>query len=456
MPKSAVSTEINSDISMIEQQARIQQIVEDLLKIAKDMGASAAEAGASQDAGLAVNVRLGELETVEHTRDNSLGISVYFGQRKGSASTSDFSPQAIRETVRAACDIARFTTEDPFAGLAEAELMARQVPDLDLYHPWSLDVARASALCLECEDAARGHDPRISNSEGASLNSGSGVHIYGNSHGFIGGYPFSRHSLSCAVVAEDESGMQRDYWYSVDRQGQGLDSPRQIGITAAERTLARLGSRSLSTRQAPVIFRAEVASGLLRSLIGAISGGALYRKASFLLDHLGRPIFPAFVQIEEDPLQPRGLGSAPFDNEGVATRAKALVEGGVLQSYVLDSYAARKLGMQTTANAGGVHNLAIKSGQLDLAGLMREMGTGLLVTEMMGQGVNRVTGDYSRGAAGFWVENGEIAHPVEEITIAGNLRDMYLNLLAVGTDNQLPGSTRTGSWLIGQMTIAGE
>lgn len=443
-------------VNMREQQARIQQIVEDLLKTAKHMGASAAEAGASQDAGLAVNLRMGELETVEHTRDNSLGITVYFGQRKGSASTSDFSPQAIRETVRAACDIARFTTEDPCAGLAEAELMAAQVPDLDLYHPWALDVEQAAELCLACESAARAYDSRIVNSEGASLNSGSGVQVYGNSHGFIGGYPFSRHSLSCALVAQDESGMQRDYWYSIDRLADRLERPEQIGITAAERTLARLGARCLNTRSVPVLFRAEVATSLLRSLVGAISGGALYRKASFLLDQLGQPIFPDFVHIDENPHKPQGLSSAPFDNEGVTTRAKHLVRDGVLQTYLLDSYAARKLGMRSTGNAGGVHNLSIAGGALDLDGLMREMGTGLLVTEMMGQGVNRVTGDYSRGAAGFWVEKGEIAYPVEEITIAGNLRDMYRGLVAVGNDNQLPGSTRTGSWLIERMTLAGE
>ncbi len=444
------------EISMIEQKARIQQIVEDLLKTAREMGASAAEAGASQDAGLSVNVRMGELETVEHTRDNALGISVYFGQRKGSASTSDFSPGAIRETVRAACDIARFTTEDPCAGLAEAQLMATEVPDLDLYHPWALNVEQASEQCLACEDAARGHDARIVNSDGASLNSSTGVHIYGNSHGFSGGYPFSRHSLSCAVVAQDEAGMQRDYWYSVDRLGTELDSPEQIGITAAERTLARLGSRRLKTCSVPVIFRADVAPSLLRSLVGAIRGGALYRKASFLLDQIGQPIFPDFVQIHEDPLKPRGLSSAPFDNEGVATRAKHLVRDGVLETYLLDSYAARKLGLQTTANAGGVHNLTIESGDQDLAGLMRQMGRGLLVTEMMGQGVNPVTGDYSRGATGFWVENGEIVHPVEEITIAGNLRQMFRSLLAVGNDNHLPGSTRSGSWLIESMTVAGD
>jgi PmbA protein len=440
---------------MLEQQANIQQIVEDLLKEARQQGADAAEAGASQDAGLSVNVRLGELETVEHTRDNSLGITVYFGRCKGSASTSDFSPRAIRETVSAACDIARFTTDDPCAGLADAHLMATDYPQLDLYHPWELTTAQASDLCLACEDAARSQDARIANSDGASLNSASGIQVYGNSHGFVGGYPFSRHSLSCAVVAQDDSGMQRDYWYSVDRRGAGLDSPEHVGITAAQRSLARLGGRQLTTRSAPVIFRADVAPSLLRSLISAIQGGSLYRKASFLLDHLGEQVFPEFVHIHEDPLKVRGLGSAPFDSDGVATAAKDLVAGGILKSYVLDSYSARKLGMQTTANAGGVHNLIIDSGDMDLSGLLGQMGSGLLVTEMMGQGVNPVTGDYSRGAAGFWVENGEIAYPVEEITIAGNLKDMFRNLVAVGNDTDVPGSTHSGSWLIDRMTIAG-
>lgn len=440
---------------MLEQQAKIQQVVEDLLKEARQQGADAAEAGASQDAGLSVTVRMGELETVEHTRDNSLGITVYFGKRKGSANTSDLSPLAIKETVQAACDIARYTAEDEFAGLADAELMAVDPPDLDLYHPWEIDPAQASELAKTCEQAARDHDERIFNSEGATLSSGSGIQVYGNSHGFIGGFPSSRHSLSCAVIAQDESGMQRDYWYSVDRRHDKLASAESIGRKTAERTLVRLGARQLDTRTAPVIFRAEVAPTLLRSLITAIRGGALYRRASFLLDHLGKQIFPDFVRIHEEPRLICGLSSSPFDNEGVATITKDLVTDGILKSYVLDSYSARKLGMKTTANAGGVRNLVIESDDMDLQGLMRKMGSGLVVTEMMGHGINPVTGDYSRGAAGFWVENGEIAYPVEEITIAGNLRDMFKGLIAVGNDTDIPGSTRTGSWLIDRMTIAG-
>lgn len=440
----------------MQQQDFIQQVVEDLLKEARQLGADAAEAAASQDAGLSVNVRMGELETVEHTRDNNLGITVYFGKRKGSANTSDFSVQAIRETVRAACDIARYTTDDPFSGLADADMMASHIPDLDLYHPWPIDPAQAAELALRCEEAARDSDERIVNSEGASVNTVTGIQVYGNSHGFIGGFPFSRHSLSCAVIGSDGESMQRDYWYGVDRMPSRLTAPEEIGAMAAQRTIARLGSRRLSTRSAPVIFRAEVAPSLLRSFIAAIRGSALYRRASFLLDSLGQPIFPAFVRIHENPLHRGGLSSTPFDNEGVATSAKDLVADGILSSYVLDSYSARKLGLRTTGNAGGVHNLAIESTGADLVGLMKEMGEGLIVTEMMGQGVNRVTGDFSRGAAGFWVEGGELAFPVEEVTIAGNLRDIFKGLRAVGTDNMIPGSVRTGSWLVDRMTIAGD
>lgn len=444
-----------SNTTMDERQARILQVVEDLLREAKKLGADAAEAGASQDSGLTLSVRMGELETVEFSRDNSLGIRLYFGQRKGSASTSDFSAKSIRETVKAAADIARFTSEDPFAGLADAELMAKAPQDLDLYHPWDIEVEEATRLCIDCEEAGRSLDPRICNTEGATLSTGSSLHIYGNSHGFLAGYPQSHHSLSCALLAEDDQGMQRDYWYSTDRNAKLLKDPAEVGRIAAERTLARLGARGLETQQAPVIFRAEIAPSLLRSLTAAIRGGALYRKASFLLDSLGKPILPDFVHIHEDPLKPRGLASAPFDREGVATSAKDLVKDGVLQTYILNSYSARKLGMTTTGNAGGVRNLSIESGELDLAGLMRQMDRGLVVTELMGQGVNLVTGDFSRGAAGFWVENGEIAWPVEEITIAGNLKEMFQRLVAVGNDNELPGATRTGSWLIESMTIAG-
>jgi len=439
-----------------ERLARLHQVVRDLLTEARRQGASAAEAGVSSDQGLGVTVRLGEVETVEHTRDNGLGVTVYFGQHKGSASTSDLSLQALRDTVRAACNIARYTSADPYAGLADPDLLARDIPALDLHHPWPISAADAVEHARACEAAARAHDARITNSEGATLDTHQGVFVYGNSHGFLGGYPTSRHSLSCAVIGEDDAGMQRDYWYTTARAAGDMESPAAVGRRAAERTVARLGARRLGTRQAPVLFRSDIAVGLLRSLVGAIRGPALYRRASFLLDALGTPVFPDFVRIHEDPLKPRGLGSSPFDDEGVATRARDLVAGGTLHSYVLDSYSARRLGTQTTGNAGGVRNLTVDPGELDLTGLLREMNSGLLVTELMGQGVNLVTGDYSRGAAGFWVENGEIAFPVEEITIAGNLRDMFRGLVAVGRDMDNPGSFRTGSWLIEAMTIAGE
>jgi len=439
-----------------ERQAHLEQIVQDLLAEAKRQGATAAEAAATTNRGLEVSVRLGEVETVEHTRDSGLGITLYLGRHKGSASTSDLSPAAVRDAVSAARAIASHTQEDPYAGLADPERMAAEVPDLDLYHPWPLQVEDAVGLALECEDAARATDRRIVNSEGASVSSHTGIHVYGNSHGFIGGYPSSRHGLSCAVVGQEGESMQRDYWWSAARSPQDLDPAEAVGRRAGERTLARLGARQISTRQSPVLFSAQVAAGLMRHLVSAITGASLYRRSSFLLDHMGRRIFPDFVRIREDPLATRGLASAPFDGDGVATAPKDLVTGGVLCSYLLDAYSARRLGMETTGNAGGVRNLRIEMGEMDRDALIREMDTGLLVTELMGHGINPVTGDYSRGAAGFWVENGQIRHPVEEITIAGNLRRMFQGLVAVGRDCDFPGSTRTGSWLIEEMTIAGQ
>jgi PmbA protein len=438
-----------------ERQMELEQKVEDLLAEAKRQGASAAEAGISSDTGLAVTVRMADVETIEHTRDNGLGVTVYFGQRKGSASTSDLSTEAIKETVKAACNIARYTSEDEYAGLADAELMATNVPDLNLYHPWTIDVEDIIDIAKECESAALQQDARITNSEGATLNSHSGLQVYGNSHGFIGGYPSSRHSLSCSVIGQEGESMQRDYWYTVGRAAEELEAPREVGKRAAERTVARLGARKIDTCETPVLFQADTAVSLLRSLTSALNGSALYRQASFLLDHLGKQIFPDFVRIQENPLLPGGLASAPFDNEGVGTKPRDLVHDGVLQGYILNSYSARKLDMQTTGNAGGVRNLSIDPGSSDLTGLLQNMDKGLLVTEMMGQGVNLVTGDYSRGAAGFWVENGQIQYPVEEITIAGNLKEMYQRLLAVGNDEERRGSIRTGSWLIEKMTVAG-
>ncbi|WP_177420776.1 metalloprotease PmbA [endosymbiont of Lamellibrachia barhami] len=439
-----------------ERQARLQQLVADILQEAKVQGASAAEAGVSSNAGLSLNVRLGEPETIEHTRDSGLGVTVYFGQRKGSASTSDLSPEAVRESVRAACNFARYTSEDDCSGLADADLMATDLPDLDLYHPWELSVDEAIELAQTCEAVARDQDSRIVNSEGASIDSHAGLHVYGNSHGFISGYPSSRHSISCAVVGQDGDSMQRDYWYSQSRRHEDLETPEAVGRMAAERTVSRLGARRIATGEAPVLFQADVAVGLLRSFLGAIRGSALYRKASFLLDHLHQRVFPEFVRIHEMPYLPRGLGSATFDSEGVATREQDFVSNGILCSYLLDSYAARKMGMQTTGNAGGVHNLRTTSGSLDRQGLLKKMGRGLLVTELMGQGVNTVTGDYSRGAAGFWVEGGEIQYPVEEITIAGNLKEMMLGLQEIGCDVETRTSVQTGSWLIDHMMIAGQ
>ncbi|MFZ1536665.1 MAG: metalloprotease PmbA [Chromatiaceae bacterium] len=435
---------------------RLERIVRDLLAEAKRQGASAAEAAASSEAGLEISVRLGEVETVEHTRDNGLGITVYFGQRKGSSSTSDLSPEAVRDAVSAACAIASRTQEDPCAGLADADLMAVDLPELDLHHPWDLEPDAAIQLAIECEDVARAMDPRIVNSEGASVSTQAGLHVYGNSHGFVAGYPSTRHGLSCAVVAQEGESMQRDYWWTTARAAADLESPQEVGRRAGERTLARLGARQISTQKVPVLFSPMTAAGLLRSLTSAISGSSLYRRSSFLLDRIDTPIFPDFVRIHELPHLPRGLGSAPFDGDGVATRAKDLVSGGILRTYLLDAYSARRLGLATTGNAGGVHNLHIEPGTLDRPAMLRELGTGLFVTELLGHGTNPVTGDYSRGAAGFWVEGGEIQFPVEEITIAGNLKEMFLGLVAVGNDCDFPGSTRTGSWLIPGMTIAGD
>lgn len=435
--------------------ASLERIVDRLLAEAKAQGATAADADVSIVKGLSVNVRLGEVETVEFNKDRGLGITVYFGQRKGSASTSDFSDDAIAKTVTAACNIAKYTAEDPCNGLADAELMAYGYPDLDLYHPWDVDAESAIEVAQACEAAARELDPRITNSEGASVSTHEGLRLYGNSHGFTGAYLTSRHSISCSVIAQDSDSMQRDYWYTSARRPSELYEPQSIGRRAAERALRRLGGRRLKTAKVPVVFAADVASGLLSHLLAAIRGESIYRRSSFLLDSLGKTLFPSFIDIVEQPHLKGALGSAPFDAEGVKTRERYLVRDGVLESYVLDSYAARKLGMQTTGNAGGVRNLTLSAGGKDLSGLLRSLDRGLLVTELMGQGVNKVTGDYSRGAAGFWVENGEIQYPVEEITIAGNLKDMFMGIREVGNDVELQRSTRTGSILIEQMTVAG-
>ena len=435
---------------------QLEALIAEVLAESHRLGATSAEAAISTSAGLEVSVRMGDVETIEHTRDKSLGVTVFVDHKKGSASTTDFSRAAITDTVTAACRIARFTAQDPCSGLADEELMASDVPELDLFHPWDVSVESATELALETEHSARDLDPRIRNSEGAGVSRHQGSYVYGNSHGFVSGYRSSRHSISCSVIAEDDSGMQRDYWYSVARNADALEDARAIGTTAARRSLARLGACKLSTRTVPVLFQADVARGLFQHFTAAIRGGSLYRKASFLLDHIDKQVFPDWLRIHEQPHLHRALGSSPFDSEGVGTHNRDIITGGILRGYVLNSYSARKLGLCTTGNAGGVHNLTIEPGNKDFAELLQTMDTGLLVNELMGMGANPVTGDYSRGAAGFWVEGGELQYPVEEITIAGNLRDMFLEIAEVGTDIDARGNVRTGSVLIGRMTVAGK
>ncbi len=436
--------------------ATLQQLAEDVLKHAREKGATACEVDVSEGFGQSVGVRCDEVETIEFNRDKGIGITIYAGQRKGYASTSDFSPQALRETVEAALNIARFTAEDDCAGLADAALMAKGGPDLDLYHPWALTVEDAIETARRCEQAAFDASPLVSNSEGASVSTQQAHFVSANSLGFMGGYPTSRHYISCSVIAGEQESMQRDDWYTTRRNAAELDDPALVGRTAAERAVARLGGRKVGTGEFSVLFEAPLAAGLIGSLVHAASGGALYRKSSFLLDQLGKRVLPEFVNISERPHIPRGLGSSAFDSDGVATRDREVVTAGVLQGYFLSAYTARKLGMQTTGNAGGSHNLIVEPGALDLAGLLARMGRGLLVTELLGQGINYVTGDYSRGAAGFWVEDGRIAYPVEEITIAGNLKAMLAGIVAVGNDVHVRGSKQTGSILVDRMTVAGE
>ena len=436
--------------------AGLSDAVQLALEEAGSRGASSSEAAASLSQGLSVNVRKSEIETVEHTRDRNLVVSVYFGQRTGSASTSDYSPAAVKETVLAACNIAKWTEEDRCIGLADPERLAKDVMDLDLYHPWTPSVEEASSLALECEASALGADARIVNSEGASVDAHQGVEVYGNSLGFIGHTQKSRQGISCSVIAGVGDSMQRDYWYSSARRLSDLDTPVQVGDQAARRTLRRLGARRVPTCRVPVIYEAPVASSLLGHFISAISGGALYRKASFLLDHLDKKIFPEFVRIHEQPLIVGGMGSAAFDGEGVATSARDIVSDGILRGYVLGSYSARRLDMQTTGNAGGVHNLTIDTGDQNLEQMISGIDEGFLVTELIGFGINNVTGDYSRGAAGLWIENGEIAYPVEEVTVAGNLKDIFQNIAAIGNDVDPRRSTRCGSILVEGLTIAGD
>ena len=440
---------------------QLQEMSARVLRLGKAAGASAAETDISLGIGQNVSVRMGETETIEYNRDKGASVTVYFGQRRGHASTSDLSDQALADTVAAACNIARYTAQDPFCGLADAELMATEFPDLDLYHAWDISVEEAIELAKRCEAAARAVDTRISNSEGASVSNSESLSVYANSHGFCAGYPTSRHGISASVIAEQGDSMQRDYWYTTARAPADLETPEHVGRLAGQRTVRLLGCRKLKTAHVPVLFEAPLAGGLISSLISAVSGGNLYRKSSFLLDSLGKPVIASIVDIEEQPHLPKGLASSAFDAEGVATRPRMLVEQGVLQGYLLSSYSARKLGMTSTGNAGGNHNLLVRHAggagqQQSFEQLLQTMGTGLLVTELLGHGLNMVTGDYSRGAAGFWVENGVIAYPVEEITIAGNLKDMLMQIVALGSDVLVQSSRQVGSVLIERMTVAGE
>jgi PmbA protein len=443
------------DVSRIPE---LQAVVGLALEEARRRGATQAEADASLSKGLSATVRMGEVDTIEYQRDRGVGITVYFGQRKGSASTGDIAPQAVRDTVEKACNIARHTAEDPFSGLADPAMLARTIPALDLDHPWAVEPDEAIELARASEAAGRAVDERLTNSEGATVGTQRGVRVYGNTHGFLGGYASTSHSLSCVLIAEAGDDMQRDYWFTTSRDPQELESPADVGVRAGTRAIARLGARKLATRRAPVLYAPELARGFLGHFIGAIRGGAQYRKASFLLGAAGTQVLPSFMQMHERPHLPKALASSPFDGEGVATRDRELVVDGVLGGSVLGSYSARKLGLQTTGNAGGIHNLIVETSGQALApdAMLRQLHTGLLVTELMGQGVNGVTGDYSRGASGFWVEKGEIAYPVHEITIAGNLREMYRNIVAVGDDVDRRGTIRTGSILVEGVTIAGE
>ena len=426
------------------------------LDAARAAGADSAEAGASADCGLSVNVRKGEVDTLEHHRDRGLAVTVYFGRRKGSASTGDFAEAAVRDAVEAACAIARYTSDDPAHGLADPALMAREIPDLDLDHPWPLEPDDAIELAREAEAAAVEADRRITNIEGAGVNVQRGLRLYANSHGFAGAVSGTQHGINCVAVAGEREQMQRDYWYTVARRADDLEDARAVGRQAARRAVARLGARRVATERVPVLFDPQTARSLIGHLVGAVRGSALYRQASFLVDAAGRQLFPEWIEIVERPHRPRGLGSAAFDGEGVATREAPLVAGGVLQRYVLDSYSARRLGLETTGNAGGVHNLEVAPGADDFDALLRRMGRGLVVTELMGQGVNLVTGDYSRGAAGYWVEDGAVAYPVQEVTVAGRLPEMFTGLVAVGCDVDRRGNIQTGSLLLDGMTVAGE
>ena len=434
----------------------LSEAARDVLRRCAARGATQAEVSLNEDRGLSVNVRLGDVETVERTRDRGVAVTVYFGQRKGSASTADLQPSSLVATVEQACAIARFTEADAAAGLADADRMATDFPDLDTWHPWNIDADGAVALALEAEAAGLAADKRIANSDGAAVNTGESIAVYANSHGFVGTERGTHHTLSCSLIAGTGDKMQRDYWYTNALAQDDLEPPNAVGRRAAERTLARLDPRPIRTGEYPVLFAPEMARSLVGHLLGAVSGGALYRRASFLLDSAGTKLFPDWFSLVEKPRLHRGLRSAAFDAEGVATTESALVRDGVLQRYVLGSYSARRLGLQSTGNAGGIHNLLATANAPGLDAMRRSMGRGLLVTELMGQGVNTITGDYSRGAAGFWIENGEIVHAVDEVTIAGNLRELFLSIEAAGADVDRRSHLLVGSLLLGRMTVAGE
>ncbi|WP_398307075.1 metalloprotease PmbA [Zoogloea sp.] len=436
-------------------QDNLKTIAEDILKFARKRGATACEVDVSEGFGQSVSVRRDEVDTIEYNRDKGVGVTIYDGQKRGYASTSDFSKDALKATVDAAVSIARFTAPDPAAGLPEEALLARSFPDFDLYHPWKLSTEEAIELARRSERAAFAVSPEIRNSDGASVSMQEAHFISANSLGFMGGYASSRHYLSCSVIAGEGDDMQRDDWYTTKRDPADLADADEIGTFAAGRALARLGARQIPTCEVPVLFEAPLAAGLIGAFVHAVSGGALYRKSTFLLDSLGKAVFRPHIQICERPHLAKAFASSPFDDDGVATHDREVIIDGVLQGYFLSTYSARKLGMQTTGNAGGSHNLLVKPGQYDLDGLIKQMDRGLLVTELLGHGVNYVTGDYSRGAAGFWVENGQIQYPVHEITIAGNLKDMLMGIQEIGSDVLVRGSKHCGSILVDRMTVAG-
>ena len=446
---------MRNDKENINNTSVLKNTTEKVLELARKFGASSAEVDIGSGQGLTVTVRLGEVETIEHQRDKGMSVTVYIGKQKSSANTTDFSEKALSETVQAACSIARYANEDECAGLLDPEYLANEVPDLDLYHPWNITPEQAINLAIECENEARNFDRRITNSDGTALNTYTGSHVYGNSNGFINGWNWSSHSIECAMIAEQDGRMQRDGWYSKARASNDLETAVSVGEHAAHRTISRLGARKLPTCHVPVIFEAPIARGLISTFTSAISGGALYRKASFLLDSINTPVFAGHIIIEEQPHLARGIGSAPFDNDGMATRHRRLIDNGILTGYILSAYSARKLKLPPTGNAGGVHNLIVEPGKHNLQELINDMHRGLLITDLIGFGVNNVTGDYSRGASGFWVENGEIQYPVEEITVAGNLADMYKQIIHVGNDVDKRGNIQTGSIMIEKMMVAG-